>query len=191
MCFLHLVASFGWCLTVRSGDVSSTFLQGKENTGEPLHMFPPSQGLPGIEAGLILRLQKAVYGRPDAPRTWFDMFSGVLVNDFGFERSWLDPDKGCPIAMIVMHVDDILLATNSSIAVKEKINLLQKRFPFGEWSLAHEKTEGVIYCSNRIRAIMESGDYVILLGQEHFVLCRLEKIELSKSRASELDSPPP
>ena len=49
MTFLHLCASFGWIKSLRAGDVSSAFLQGRETSGEPLYMEQPSEGIPGME----------------------------------------------------------------------------------------------------------------------------------------------
>lgn len=72
MVFLHCVTSFGWLNFLRNGDISSAFLQGEESTGEPLFMFPPDRGLPNIGDQQILRLRRPVYGRPDAPRAWYE-----------------------------------------------------------------------------------------------------------------------
>ena len=110
--FLHAVVCFGWCDTLRCGDVSNAFLQGNSSEGEALCMYSPKQGLPGVTPGCLLKLKKPVYGRPDAPRAWFDVFSGVLVNEHGFVQSKLDPalfirrdSKNDVCALAVIHVE--------------------------------------------------------------------------------------
>lgn len=76
MTFLHCVVSFGWVANLRNGDISSAFLQGEETQGEPLYMHLPERGLPNLVDGQILRLKRPVYGRPDAPRAWYNQISG-------------------------------------------------------------------------------------------------------------------
>ena len=63
MTFLHLCASFGWIDTLRAGDVSSAFLQGGESSGEPLFIQQPSEGIPGMERGRLLKLKKPVIAK--------------------------------------------------------------------------------------------------------------------------------
>ena len=134
--FLHLVASFGWVDHWRNGDISSAFLQGEETKGEPLYMYPPERGLPGIERGQILRLKRPVYGRPDAPRAWYEQISKFIMSDMGYTRSVLDPAffvhrdfKGKPDAMLVLHVDDLMVATNGNPRLKRRLNCCINGFP--------------------------------------------------------------
>lgn len=116
MVFLHCVASFGGLKHLRNA-----FLQGEESQGEPFFMFPPERGLPGVSNHQILRLRRPVYGRPDAPRAWYRQLSKFIVETMKFEKSILDPalfistdESGKPNAMLVLHVDDLLAATNGS-----------------------------------------------------------------------------
>ena len=123
---------------LRSGDVSSAFLQGAEYKGEPLFMKPPDIGLPGISNNSILRLKRPVSGRPDAPRAWFEQISSLLVHDLGFEGSILDPalfvrrrgSCGDPDGLLVLHVDDLLVCTDGSDHVESLVQKLFERFPF-------------------------------------------------------------
>lgn len=91
MVFLHCVISFGWVSNWFSGDISSAFLQGKPTEGEPLFMYQPKQGISGLVQNQILRLNKPVYGRPDAPRAWYDALSEFIMSELHYERSLIDP----------------------------------------------------------------------------------------------------
>ena len=115
--FLHAVVSFGWLDQWKCGDISSAFLQGKPSEGPPLYMYQPKQGIPGANADQILVLKRPVYGRPDAPRAWYESLSGFIMKDLGYEKSILDPaffirrnQNGSPTSMIVIHVDDLMVA---------------------------------------------------------------------------------
>lgn len=114
MMFLNMVISFGWLKHWYIGDISNAFLQGAPLKGEVMFMRQPKQGLPGLEKGQLLRLVKAVYGRPDAPRQWFNELSRILVEEMKFTQSLVDPalfflrnDRGGLMGMLTVHVDDI------------------------------------------------------------------------------------
>ena len=194
MTFLHLCASFGWTNSLRAGDVSSAFLQGGESTGEPLYMEQPVEGIPGMERGQLLRLRKPVYGRPDAPRAWFDEFSKVLISELGFEKSCLDPSwfilrvrNHCPIAMLTLHVDDVMIAGDGSSYSESVIDRLHRRFPFGEWSVVAKEGK-VRYCGKEVCVEERNGSQCIVLKQKDFVIGKLDPIPLSADRKRQSDS---
>lgn len=193
--FLHCVVSFGWVDHWRNGDVSSAFLQGEETQGEPLYMFPPQRGLPGISSDQILRLRRPVYGRPDAPRAWYEQISKFIMGDMGFERSILDPalfvhrdGLGNPNGMLVLHVDDLMVATDGSEHIEQAVHRLFNRFPFGEWDLVKDCTHGVTYCGKEIRVGSDNGERTIVLGQKGFSEGRLETVPIEKERKQNPDA---
>ena len=192
--FLHLTISFGWLGHWRNGDISSAFLQGAESEGPPLYMYPPSRGLPGILPEQILRLKRPVYGRPDAPRAWYKQLSGFIMNDLGFTCSVLDPaffilrnSKLEPCAMIVLHVDDLMVSTDGSEHAEEQVKKLCARFPFGEWGLVEHTSGGVTYCGKEIVVEKEGNEKVIRMRQRGFVNGRLDLIPVSAERKKEID----
>lgn len=194
--FLHLVASLGWIEHWRSGDISSAFLQGEESKGEPLYMFPPSIGLPEVDTNQILRLKRPVYGRPDAPRAWYEQISSFIIDKMGFERSILDPamfihrkSNGEPDGMLVLHVDDLMVATDGNDVIEQKVKLLCDRFPFGEWEKVCETVSGINYCGKEIVVEKDSNERVIHMRQRGFVDGRLELVPLSNVRKKQVDEP--
>ncbi|CAE7266153.1 RE1 [Symbiodinium natans] len=189
--FLHLVASWGWVQQLRVGDISSAFLQGHESSGAPLYMHQPKGGLPGMQPGQILRLRKPVYGQPNAPRAWFDALSDALMKELGFERSVLDPalffareSDGRLIGALIVHVDDIMIATDGSCKAERMVKLLHERFPFGEWRRASEAAEGegVKYCGKRVVVRGTAGDEFLEVHQDELCEGRLEKVPLDPGR---------
>ncbi len=86
MIFLHNVVSNGWLKNWFVGDISNAFLQGAPLEGKVMYMRQPKQGLPGLVPGQLLKLLKSVYGRPDAPRAWYNELARVLEKELGFQR---------------------------------------------------------------------------------------------------------
>ena len=189
MLFLHLTVSFGWIPNWRNGDISSAFLQGSESKGEPLYMKPPERGLPGIGEGQLLRLKRPVYGRPDAPRAWYEQLSSFIMSEMNFERSIIDPaffihrrDNGTPDGLLVLHVDGLMVATDGGNDVEKKVRQLCDRFPFGEWETVKDQVGGTTYCGKEIVVEKHDGEDVICMRQRGFVDGRLESIPISKER---------
>ena len=194
MLFLHLVVSYGWIDFLRNGDISSAFLQGEETTGEPLYMFLPERGLPNLNAQQVLRLKRPVYGRPDAPRAWYNQISSFIMNNMGYERSILDPalfvlrgPNNEPKGMLVLHVDDLLVATDGSPEAEEGVKLLHERFPFGEWGLVKDQPSGITYCGKEVVVGLEEGKQVLQMRQRGFVEGRLETIQLTRERKQQVN----
>ena len=187
--FLHLTVSWGWLEYWRNGDISSAFLQGAESKGPPLYMHPPDRGLPGIGHDQILRLKRPVYGRPDAPKAWYDQLAGFIVHEMGFEKSLIDPalfiHRGLdrkPDALVVLHVDDLMISTNGGAEVESMVSKLCERFPFGEWGKVCDQPGGVVYCGKEILVENEGGKRVIKMRQKGFTDGRLELIPLTKEQ---------
>ena len=115
----------------RGVDVSCAFLLGKpREVKDPLFFEPPSRGLPGIEEGALIEIVNGVFGLPDSPSGWWKELRDTLQGD-----SWtslkLDPAFFCLrdlsghfIGMIIVHVDDMLLATNNSHQAESNISRL-------------------------------------------------------------------
>ena len=193
--FLHAGISFGWVEQWRCGDISSAFLQGKPSTGEPLYMYPPKQGIPGIGMNQILQLLRPVYGRPDAPRAWYESLASFITGDLGYEVSLLDPalffrrnTQGEPTSIIVIHVDDLMIAGQNDPENEALVEKLRQRFPFGEWDKVMNKPSGITYCGKEIRLDDVDGERCIKMSQHHFASGRLELIPISADRMKDVEA---
>ena len=186
MVFLQLVANFEWFDTWRKGDISSAFLQGTER-GESkgkLYLRPPKdRPLAGVSWGDLLEVLKSVYGLPDAPRAWWEEVTGFL-RDLGFQHSRMDVafmvlyhDTGDIGGMIVLHVDDIMVATDGSKFMEGQVEKFHAKYPFGEWEYVSTKGE-IAYTG---RQISLHGNE-IHMGQADFINGRMDEVPFKREK---------
>ena len=189
MMFLHNVVSNGWIDNWFVGDISNAFLQGAPLEGKVMFMRQPKTGLPGLVKEQLLKLKKSVYGRPDAPRAWYNELARVLEQELGFEKSVVDPalfylrdPNGVLCGLLVVHVDDVMLATSSDEYAKNVADKLHKRFPFGTWQTVAGEPAGVTYCGKEIKVRNSENERYITLAQNGFIDGRLETIKIDRER---------
>ena len=104
-------------LEVHQMDVKSAYLNGKLE--EEIYMEPP----PGfnIPEGMVLKLNKAVYGTKQGGRVWYKNVKAELER-MGYNRTEADHTvfvryRDCVVSIIVLYVDDFTL-------VCEDINII-------------------------------------------------------------------
>ena len=116
-----------------------------------------------------------------------------MTQELGFEKSCLDPSwfilrdsVGQPIAMLTLHVDDVMVCGDGSARSEAVISKLHGRFPFGEWShVSLEKR--VKYCGKEVLIEHREGKPCIILRQRDFLQGKLDSIPLSLARRREKD----
>ena len=111
---LALAAIYGWHLTQL--DVNNAF--GHGDFHEEVYMIPPPRF---GNKGEVCRLIKSLYGPKQASKQWFAKLSFTIVNH-GFIQSKSDYSiftrvQGGSIIIILVYVDDILIASNDVDAV--------------------------------------------------------------------------
>jgi hypothetical protein len=110
-------------------DVHNAFLHG--DLDEDVYMTPS----PGYYKQIDIRvchLQKSLYGLKQASRNWFSKLSSVLLVA-GFTQSQVDHSlitrhRGQSFTLIVIYVDDILLAGNDLTDINNFKAMLVQRF---------------------------------------------------------------
>ena len=79
--------------------------QGKKRNTDTLGKLylrqPKSRRLPGVPEGYLVDVLRSVYGLPDAPRAWWEEFTGFLLS-LGFTHSRID---------VAFHVFTTLMVT--------------------------------------------------------------------------------
>ncbi|OLP76028.1 T-complex protein 1 subunit eta, partial [Symbiodinium microadriaticum] len=177
------------------GDISNAFLQGAPLDNKPdMFMRQPKQGLKGLQTGQILKLLKPVYGRPDAPRAWYNELSRILENELGFCKSQVDPAlfflrdcQGKLRALLIVHVDDVMICHDGSSEGHGAAEKLHNRFPFGTWNQVAKEEAGVSYCGKEIKVVVRNEETCVVLSQNAFLEGRLQAMTIEPSRAKQLD----
>jgi len=201
MIFLQVVASLKWLDSLAAGDISAAFLQGRDRSSRdaslpPLYMEQPrGRPLPGLQPGQLIQVIKGVFGLPDAPRAWWEEFSST-IRSYGLVSTKLDPaffvyrgQDGAPKLLLIVHVDDILVAHDGSDESRRLQDRIRTRYPFGDWKVAIEHPGGVSYCGRTVEVRTVAGIQEAYVQQRPFIESRLETIELTPARAKELEQP--
>lgn len=112
---------------VEHWDIASAFLNGELK--EEIYMKPP----PGINSeGKVLKLRKSLYGLKQAAHTWNQVLHNALV-EMGFTQSDADKclyskHKEGSVVYLLIHVDDVIAASNSAEALESTRRRLGKCF---------------------------------------------------------------
>ena len=128
---LSLAAIKGWELS--QVDVSNAFLHSELD--EEIYMslpqgYTPASGV--LPPNPVCRLHKSIYGLKQASRQWYHCLSDVLFSA-GFEQSPADNTLfvrhvGASFTAILIYVDDIMIASNDPLAVRNLKDTLHKNF---------------------------------------------------------------
>ena len=150
---LELVASVGWQL--QSFDIKAAFLQGKPQKDRILAIEPVPELIEALQLRTdeVCKLEKRAYGLVDAPYLWYTALTEELVK-LGFEQSPLDPcqfllrhhQTNALEGILGIHVDDGICGGSSYF--KEKINQLEKTYPFGSKKIKHSPSLDLRWINN-------------------------------------------
>ena len=150
--------------SVMCGDVKTAFLSGKEFSRE-LVVRLPADCSPLLGAGpgpCYMKMRKSAYGLADAPLLWYQEADRRLRSG-GWEKHPIDQccyllsekegkatEKRKLIALIILHVDDLLITGEKSNRLfQQAMTELKKKFNFGKWDELTKKTP-VKYCGGTI-----------------------------------------
>ena len=85
-------------------------------------------------------------------------------------------DDGIIGAMIILHVDDVLVATGGSKKMEAAVEAFHQKYPFGEWEYVEDKPDGIAHTG---RLICFKGKE-IHLGQPDFINGRMDLVFLKR-----------
>jgi len=155
---MALVAHFD--LELHQMDVKTTFLNG--DLFEEVYMVQPD-GFAKIGNGhLVCRLKKSIYGLRQTSRQWYLKFDQV-VTSFGFKENASDQciylkKNGSHFIILVLYVDDILLASSSVELLTKTEFILNSHFDMKDLGdafvvlgiqISHDRSRGILGLSQR------------------------------------------
>ena len=193
-CFLSVAITQGW--EFHQLDVNNAFLHGDLN--EELYMkLPP--GYTASTPNKVCRLKKSLYGLKQAPRQWFAKLSSKLC-EYGFVKSYADYSlftyrRGEVFMVLLVYVDDIVIATNNSQACQKFKQYLHHCFSTKDLGPLHyfwgievaRGPKGLFLCQRKyaLEIVNECG----LLGAKpaDFPIEQNHKLALAKGK--ELEDP--
>ena len=146
---LQILASTTSEGTLANGE--EAFMQGDPSVrNEPLYATPPSEGLPGVLQGALIRLDREVYGLVSGMSGWRSRIVSQLKEE-GYEMNIYEPcffskfavreepavDGGslAPgefVGCVMLEVDDHLMGGPGK-AHHESMERLRQRIKFGKW----------------------------------------------------------
>ena len=111
-------------------DVKTTFLNG--NLYEEVYMQQPEGFVESENSHLVCRLKKSIYGLKQASRQWYLKFDEI-ISSMGFVENKVDQCiylkvSGSHFIILVLYVDDILLASSDINLLHETKSMLSKSF---------------------------------------------------------------
>lgn len=127
--FLALVAHHD--LECYQMDVVTAFLNG--DLSEEIYMTVPDGFRDPDRPNLVCKLMKALYGLKQAPKQWNSKIHLFLTHDLGFESCAYEPclyfiHDEVSLILIILYVDDLLIAGNSDIKLQSIKAQLMTRF---------------------------------------------------------------
>jgi len=125
---MALVAHYD--LELHQMDVKTAFLNG--DLDEDVFMKQPEGFIPEGQEHLVCKLKKSIYGLKQASRQWYLKFDNVMKKQ-GFVKNQVDQCtylkmSGSNFTILVLYVDDILLASNSLDMLHESKRFLSSNF---------------------------------------------------------------
>ncbi|RVW38473.1 Retrovirus-related Pol polyprotein from transposon TNT 1-94 [Vitis vinifera] len=126
----RLVAKAHYDLELHQMDVKTAFLN--DNIDETIYMVQPENFESKDSKQLVCRLKRSIYGLKQASRQWYRKFDQVITS-FGFKENTVDQCiylkfSGSKFIILVLYVDDILLASSDVGLLHETKRFLSSKF---------------------------------------------------------------
>ena len=193
-------------LELHQMDVKTAFLNG--NLDEEVFMDQPEGFVVDGKEQLVCKLKKSIYGLKQASRQWYLKFNDTITS-FGFNENIVDrciylKISGSKFIILVLYVDDILLATNDLGLLRQTKDFLSKNFEMkdmGEASyvigieISRDRSQGWLGLSQKayINKVLErfnmdkcSASVVPIQKGDKFSLNQCPKNELERKQMEQI-----
>ena len=167
-------------MCIHTVDASSAFLHA--DVDRDLYVRQPEGYVQFDKYGneLVMKLRKSLYGLKQSSRNWNKCLDDFLISK-NFKRSLSDPclytkySQSC-FTLILVHVDDMIIAGSNERDVTDVKNTLSNRFKI--------KDLGILKWYLGIEFIF--GDDYIALSQENFIAKVLDKFNMQDAKTKSL-----
>uniref|UniRef100_A0AAV1UWT9 Reverse transcriptase Ty1/copia-type domain-containing protein n=2 Tax=Peronospora matthiolae TaxID=2874970 RepID=A0AAV1UWT9_9STRA len=125
---LSMAAKYG--LMLYQMDVKTAFLNGSLN--EDIYMDQPDGYLDATQPDYVCKLKRSLYGLKQSPRMWNQTIDGFMIK-MGFKKCESDhciyiKRDDQDMILVVLYVDDLILASSNNELLKSTKMALSKRF---------------------------------------------------------------
>ena len=173
---MALVAHYD--LELHQMDVKTAFLNG--DLEEEVYMDQPQGFETTGKESLVCKLKKSIYGLKQASRQWYLKFNNTILS-YGFVENTVDTCiymkvSGSRFIILVLYVDDILLAANDKGMLRDVKEFLSKNFEM--------KDMGEASYVIGIEIFRDRSHGVLGLSQKAYINKVLERYRMDKSTAS-------
>ncbi|KAL0539955.1 hypothetical protein IC582_024177 [Cucumis melo] len=173
---MTLVAHYD--LELHQMDVKTAFLN--ENLDEEVFMNQPEGFMVEGKEHMVCKLKRSIYGLKQASRQWYLKFNDTITS-FGFKENIIDrciylKISGSKFIILVLYVDDILLATNDFGLLCQTKEFLSKNFEMKDMGEA-SYVIGIEIFRDRTYGLLG-------LSQKAYINKVLEKFKMDKCSSS-------
>ena len=165
-------------LELHQMDVKTAFLNG--DLEEEIYMDQPEGFVVEGKEHMVCKLKKSIYGLKQASRQWYFKFNNTITS-FGFKENIVDrciylKVSGSKFVILVLYVDDILLAANDLGMLHETKQFLSKNFEM--------KDLGEASYVIGIEIFRDRSQGLLGLSQKAYINKVLEKFKMERCSAS-------
>nr|KYP63507.1 hypothetical protein KK1_018084 [Cajanus cajan] len=135
------------------------------------------QGFHQGNSDLVFKLRKAIYGLKQAPRAWFQKLTVTLLQlgftQAGSDHSLFISTSSTTSIYILIYVDNIIITSNSSLAIQNLIQTLYQSFSLKDLSKLHH------FLGIKVNSDNAGG---IHLSQTKYLTDILDKLNMSTAK---------
>jgi len=159
-------------------DVKIAFLNG--DLEKDVYMDQPVGFIEEGKEHMVCKLKKSIYGLIQGSRQWYLKFNDTITS-FGFKEKIVDrciylKVSGSKFIFLILHVDDILLATNDLGLLSETKKFLSNNFEM--------KDMGETYYVIGIEIFHDRSQGLLDLSQKAYINKVLERFRMDKCSIS-------
>jgi len=114
-------------------DITQAYVQSQTKLNRDFYIRSPAELATalGIPKGTVVKVEKPLYGIPEAGNHWFGTYHGHHIRELGMEQSTYDPcllNSHNPFGIVALQTDDTLFLADTDFAELEQNKLAKAKF---------------------------------------------------------------